>query len=600
MKPATSLLNRITKPSPREPDDPKIVQYEFSFSFPPGYTERIESASVTGSFAQKSFKTYELRGRAWTGVFQKLHNASDVVIIERPRSGPPFDGKVYYYFTINGRRTIDESRKKEERWFFGQDGHRWNILEREDLIPGVPPPPPRTPLSPPAPPPSRDMRNRRATIPIQVPPKVEDVTNQQVVPATITPRVRPRLNIQPRNGICLLFFLQSDPEIKEVSVTGIYDAWGRKRTENLIWNPKTNIWEISLRISIPPGQENIESTFIVKRPSGPRSTQKLTSARIRGQPIDLVNISEPVFIPTRFTGMSPASTYFATVIEAKFPGSNENSRFAIAGGDVNSWNAIAGELKWNPINSTWEVRVVFDWIKRSEHDKFHFQIREFLGENIGWKNVIDKNLPHEEVELTLDTDVEQRRRGPPPKITRNYIPISNAYETKWPFVESIFALGKYTFFWSAPTSPTRINRVSVEGPFAQDPSIRVSRELKCLPDGTWSLTLELPVRRMRYRYLVDGMYQTNWHENREMDENNERWNFLQEGDFVVEDDGEDDADITITRSTLKRLLEGSLELEQLSPELREIVASVKPKDPAPDRVARGFELSEHAKKALYL
>ncbi|RVD90144.1 uncharacterized protein DFL_001120 [Arthrobotrys flagrans] len=143
-----------------------------------------------------------------------------------------------------------------------------------------------------------------------------------------------------------------------------------------------------------------------------------------------------------------------------------------------------------------------------------------------------------------------------------------------------------------------MGRVSVEGPFAQDPSVTVSRDLKRLPDGTWSLTLELPARRMRYRYLVDGTYQTNWHENGETDEKGERWNFLQEGDFVVEDYDEDEVDITTSRSTLKGLLEGSLELDRLPSEIREIVNSVTPKAPTHDKKDTGSELSERAKEAL--
>ncbi|KAK6502278.1 hypothetical protein TWF506_002861 [Arthrobotrys conoides] len=595
-----SFINKRTKPS-REPEGPQTIAYNFSYFLLPGAKE-IKSASVTGAFTHKSFKTYELRIRSSAQGFTNNNVATDTVVFERPRPGAPFDGKVYYYFTINGRRVIDETKKIEQRWFVGQDGHRWNILEQEDLPSNNTPPPPPRAQKPPAPPPQ---------LPAKTPPKVGDITTQKLVPASTTSRVRPRLNIQPKNGICL-FYLRGSPEIKEAFVTGIYDAWGRKRTEKLIWNPKTYLWGISLRISIPLGQENVENLFIVKRTPGvgdetiPRSRGGLVEVKMRGQPISRVNISEPVFLPTRFIGMSHASSYFATVIRAKFPGtSGENSRFAIAGGDVHAWNSIAGDMKWNPINSMWEIRIVFDWIKRSQDDKVHYQIREFVSESIGWKNVINKDLPYEDVDLVLDTDVQQWRRGPPPKVTRNYVPISYAYETKWPFVESIFALGKYTFFWSAPTSPTTINRVLVEGPFTQDPSVTVSRDLKRLLDGTWSLTLEIPARKMRYRYLVDGMYQTNWHENREMDENNLRWNYLQDRDLVfeAEDEDEDDADITISRSTLKGLLEGSLPLDSLSSELQEIVNSVKPREPARDPVTSittGFELSERAKEALYL
>ncbi|KAK6341918.1 hypothetical protein TWF730_001403 [Orbilia blumenaviensis] len=602
---------------------PQKVIYRFSYNVP-GNSSIIKSASVTGTFTHTSFQTHVLPERSHT---YRAAKVSGDIELELPRPGGPFDGKIYYFFTINGENVIDKTRKTERRFFSLQKEYDWNVLELNDLVDTQPqiklpgsnlsrgnlpegelkPQVPPWPLSPPE---------------YSSSPNLGILAPQQPVQATIKPRTRPVLNLQARTGMCL-FRWPGSPPVKEVFVTGIYDAWGRKRVEKLIWNPEYQFWELTLRVSIPEGKKFVDYWYIVdgvrkcnevndlqgyfKKISHDDTTGEQSSVGEKCNFITPIEISEPVWVPTKFIGVpnnvGMAPTRFIGVIKARFPDLPPDSKLSLAGGDVTMHNINAGELKLSTVDPTvWEIRIAFDWIPSSPDDKFHFQYRIFQGEGKGWHTFINTASFHEDVSVVLDPDVQQRRRGTTPKVTRNYIPLTIAQPVKWPWVESIAPMGKYTFSWGAPTSPNPINRVRVEGPFTQDPSVKIFRDLEEQQDGTWSLTLELPTRRTRYRYLVDGMYQTNWNEHREMDEANERWNYLEERDFVVEDYGEEEVDITISRSTLQGLIDGSLALDRLP---REVLDLVRPRDPAaapvkipeaPSR-AKEFDLSEQAKQA---
>ncbi|KAK6522088.1 hypothetical protein TWF281_002656 [Arthrobotrys megalospora] len=597
------------------------VRYSFSFSAASvvsiGPKEELFEVTVWATFTNTGWLSHPLYPTEQYGVV--VYGAN--IEFDAPRPSGLFGGKVYYYFTINSR--INEMQlipwaPKEKRVFEGiSKSEIWyNVIELADLrqvlgsggyldafqIPSqfsppalLPPPPQPLPQASPA---SAPQTPSSKATPPRPPPSRKAIAPQQPVQAVIKPRTRRRLDLQPRTGF-FCFRWPGSPPAKEVLVTGIYDAWGRKRVEKLIWSSKHESWELTLKVSVPGDKKFIKYSYIVDGVEKYSNFDRRNDTIVNGESpkcnvITPNDISEPLPVFTKYTGMSAAygvdTARFLCVFSAPLPQAQPNAKFAFAGGDIAMHNVNAGELKFSDISNLWEIRIVFDW--DPQVDKFHYQLREFQGGD--WRTFIHTDLVSEDVTMKLDPDIQARRRGPVPTVKRNYIVVANTQRVEWPLTEYITPMGKYTFFWSAPTSPTHINRVIVEGPFTQDPSVKETRDLKRLPDGTWSLTLEIPARRMRYRYLVDGMYQTNWHEHREMDEMNERWNFLEERDFVVEDYDEDDLDITISRSTLQGLLEGSLALDRLPSEVQELV---KPGLSKPSVRSMGFELSDRAKAA---
>ncbi|KAK6330927.1 hypothetical protein TWF718_003122 [Orbilia javanica] len=616
-----SLTSTDTATSSDPVGPSRRVRYYFSCTIEPGTI--VKSATIMGTFRSGIFQTFNILD------FTQDDDLRLEIVIQfnLPRLGGPCDGKFYYCFKVNDERYINPNGKKEERFFSSLGGsYIWNILEQEDLIPYIiaPNPQPQAVGLPdkPQPPP--------APVP-RIIPKTEDAATQQLVSAVITPQPPPKLKLQARHGL-YKFSLRGNPAIKKVSVTGLYDAWGRKRTEQLIWNPKTGLWEATLRVSIPDGEYQVKYAYVVSRILGlydlpleddhPPAEQQLEDIVVYRDPLTPVDISKPEFICTASVrGPNYIQDTFVTVIRARFPGrGGKDSRFALGGATASMDNYVAGEMKWNPVNSMWEIRIAFDWERESPNPKLYYQIKTLprasgsegdqgdgdLTPKFGdWEDILNLDLPHE---MEKPQYIYSRKakavvlKPPSTPRTKNYILISKAQKMEWPFEESILTSGKHTFSWKEP-SGIKIKGVSVKGPFTRDPNLKVSHRMKRLQNNTWSLTFEIPIKPMVYRYLIErDQDQQSTDEIEEFDRNvakGIRGELASAEDFQLDGDDEGEVDITISRSTLLGLLDGSLGLDRLPPALREIVESAVPKAPNHDQEA-GFDLSKEVKATLSL